>query len=114
MDGFELIYLSVLPLFVQMLAVKERPMRQRKPHRLSLRHPAPISKPNPMSSHSACSSREFCMTCAAPSDKGWMGCCCPYGEAGGVGGEEGVTRRWEGMGGESGHGCGERGGEGTY
>lgn len=60
-------------------------MGQRKPHWLCLRRPAPIWKPNPMSSHSACSSREFCMTCAAPRDKGRMGCCCPDGEAGGVG-----------------------------
>lgn len=37
--------------------------------------------------HTACSSREFCMTCAAPRDKGRMGCCCPHGEAGGVGGK---------------------------
>lgn len=59
------------------------------------------------------------MTCAAPRDKGWMGCCCPHGEAGGAGEEvvvvEGVvTRRWEGTGGELGYGCGEMGGEGTY
>lgn len=27
------------------------------------------------------------MTCAAPRDKGWMGCCCPHGEAGGAGEE---------------------------
>lgn len=53
------------------------------------------------------------MTCAAPRDKGRMGCCCPDGEAGGVG-LVGVTRRWEGTGGELGYGCGERGGEGTY
>ncbi|KAK5921377.1 hypothetical protein CgunFtcFv8_025086 [Champsocephalus gunnari] len=48
---------------------------------------APVLKPNPMSSHSACSSREFCMTCAAPRDKGRIGCCCPHGGAGSVVGE---------------------------
>lgn len=46
-----------------------------------MRRPAPILQINPMSSHSACSSREFCMTCAAPRDKGRMGFCCPDGEA---------------------------------
>lgn len=60
-------------------------MRRRKPHQLIWRHPAPILNPNPMSSHSACSSREFCMTYAAPRDKGWTGCCCPHGEVGEVG-----------------------------
>lgn len=85
LDDFELIYLPVLCDFVQMLAVKERHMRQRKPPQLPLRHPAPILKPNPMRSHSACSSREFCMTCAAPRDKGRIGRCCPHGEAAGVG-----------------------------
>lgn len=62
------------PVFVQ----KKRHMRRRKPHR-------PFSEApclNPMSSHSACSSREFCMTCTAPRDKGWMGCCCPHREVG--------------------------------
>lgn len=51
-----------------------------------------------MSSHSACSSREFCMTCAAPKNKGRMR--CPDGEAvewvnrkGGVTQEGGVGRR---------------------
>lgn len=68
-----------------MLAVKERHMRRRKPHQLIRRHPARILKPNPMSSHSACSSREFCMTYAAPRDKGWPGCCCPHREAGEMG-----------------------------
>lgn len=92
LDEFELICVPVLPGFVQMLAMKEKHMRQRKPHRLSLRHPAPILRPNPMSSHSACSSREFCMTCAAPRDKGRMGCWCPHGEAGGVGGLQGGGR----------------------
>lgn len=40
------------------------------------------------------------MTCAAPSDKGRMGCCCPHEEAGGVGGKgeegflQGGGREW--------------------
>lgn len=55
-----------------------------KPRWLRLRRPAPILKPNPMSSHSACSSREFCMTCAAPRDKGRMEC-PDGGEAGEAG-----------------------------
>lgn len=93
LDEFELLCLPVLPWFVQPFAVKERHMRQGKPHRLFLRSRAPILKPNPMSSHSACSSREFCMTCAAPRDKGRMGCCCPHGEAGGL---QGGGREWVG------------------
>lgn len=74
---------------------RQRHMRRRKPHWLGLRRPAPILKPNPMSSHSACSSREFCMTCAAPRDKGRMGFCCPDGGA--VGGllQEGGRERVE-------------------
>lgn len=81
MDLILFIFLSS-PVFAQMMSAKERRMRQRKPHRRSRRHPAPILKPNPMSSHSACSSREFCMTYAAPRDKGGMGCCCPHGKMG--------------------------------
>lgn len=112
LEGFELIYLPVLPGFVQMLAVKERHMRQRKPHRRSLRHPAPILKPNPMSSHSACSSREFCMTCAAPRDKGRDGVSSWRGGWRGWGGvlQGGGRDRVESWG----MVVGERGGERTY
>jgi len=104
-DGFELIYVPVLPLFVHIW-----PLREATPALSEA--PAPVLKPNPMSSHSACSSREFCMTCAAPSDKGRMGCGCPHGEAGAGGGRwgGGGVRVLQGGGG----GMGVRRGEGTY